>query len=692
MSGYTVAENRFGTDSISLPDTWDEYSLEAPKDDMVMSKNIKGDTISVYRNEDPSKDTWQLGPYSYSGQNAHWNFRNWGNRSLNPKLFDIIVEEIRAIQFSRWMIYPKVREPASCRPTTAKNLARLAYSKGVGIFELLSHTKYEKSLIKWYTNYKYLSQTQIINLLWEIALTSDVGPLLALTIDHEKILSIKGTLESYREKDNNEVRLRANQHLVIPTKIYAASIHGIEQKLDAFYPIAGSLVELYRERKSKLTHSEWLYFGATPSKIKHASNSPTNQKRIQSWEQVIERFGLTEFCQDGGVENWDQLRSYIMHHIRLMRLWILIFSGMRKSEVSRLPSNTFQTIKVNGGNACVLKGYTNKTLGGSAIDPTNWITSEITKKAVDAAQEMSRIACIEHGLPEYLVGTANFPLFPSWNNFAAEDDVKHDYATASLIKSDYDTEFAWLKKIPEAVVNEEDIRELKDINRYSNLERHRIEIHKPWNFTAHQFRRSIAVYAAASGRVSLGTLKYQFQHLTKEMALYYQSGSLFAKSMLKGDGAETKSLLALVAEISEERVLAQASLWEEIVIDAEEPLIGGEGHRIQVHKENGKPILIATDRATVEKAIREGRLAMKAGPIMYCTKVGPCDKAGLQLLPECPSCTNSIGVKSTVIKKAEKAITRLEMSRETFPINSPFYDQMNNEIIAVRKYIDKLKK
>ncbi len=71
------------------------------------------------------------------------------------------------------------------------------------------------------------------------------------------------------------------------------------------------------------------------------------------------------------------------------------------------------------------------------------------------------------------------------------------------------------------IIEEEDIKELEDIDPFRAWHTEpEFAIGKRWPLTTHQLRRSLAVYANASGLVRLSSLRRQLQHITREMSLY----------------------------------------------------------------------------------------------------------------------------------------------------------------------------
>lgn len=68
-----------------------------------------------------------------------------------------------------------------------------------------------------------------------------------------------------------------------------------------------------------------------------------------------------------------------------------------------------------------------------------------------------------------------------------------------------------------------------------------------WAFASHQFRRSLACYAASSGFVKLPTLNRQFKHLTLAMTRYYSRNF---KMLIRFSVATTKKRKSLTYQVA----------------------------------------------------------------------------------------------------------------------------------------------
>lgn len=679
MSIYSIAVDAMGVESDALPDLHNTNS-DVSLDDFVISRDPSGEVRSKF-----SSDNWDLRSYSTSKRNANWHFLLWGKPTLNPALFEKITYEIKVVQYCRGWVFPVVRQPSSLTLTVVNKLALAAYNHGISLFDYICGTQYKKEHIERYKSINHNQQMIYSNILTELASLYDQYPLTTYDLNRTYLYQLNAEIIihfSYRG-GNRDLQKKRRQHLPIPTRIYSELISYLEKNIEEVFEISDALVDMFRERNSIVGWKKD-YFGATKGKMSSGIKSEV------LWEPLMDRYGLLGFIEKHNIYGWQKLKNHLCEVARRIRIWLMTFSGMRIGEVIKLPSNSYQQINVEGGQATILRGYTHKTIGGGSIVATNWVTTSIVEKAFSVAQRLSRIPCLELGFDESLVGTDYFPLFPMWNSLTARTDASVGTYPSAPLLSKKDDQYIFLREMSFSIVDQSDIDELLAINPDIDLEHHCVEVGKPWPFKNHQLRRSLALYSARSGIVSLGSLKYQFQHLTKEMTLYYQYGSLFAKDIL-GGSEDSASILSLIKDIDEERRFAQYLLWEDRVMDSNDILWGGEGNRIQVAKNKGAPLIITTDRNITLKKFQKGQIVAKEGPIGICTNPDPCEEIGLSIVGACPACTFSVN-DSQSLQKLTTMVNRFARAKSVYPEGSLTYKQMELEELQLLKLIEKHQK
>ena len=214
-----------------------------------------------------------------------------------------------------------------------------------------------------------------------------------------------------------------------------------------------------------------------------------------------------------------------------------------------------------------------------------------------------------------------------------------------------------LRQKLQLAIKDEDVCELEHINPHRAWRSEdAFQIGRPWTFTCHQLRRSLALYAHRSGLVTLPSLKRQLQHLTQEMASYYCKGSTFAKDFLGLEGNEQH----FGKEWQQTQPISQFLGYAAQVLLTDEKLFGVHQHWVKTRlaDEEGK---IVFDRAKTMSRFRKGELAFRETLLGGCVKVAQCDKNPLNFLQvECVTdhCRNLVG--------NEKKLQRVILAQEKF--------------------------
>lgn len=466
----------------------------------------------------------------------------------------------------------------------------------------------------------------------------------------------------------SEYRNSLEQTKVIPSRIYGALISGFSDELEFFNEFESQLLEFYTRR------IENDYYGEAGSKKKTVSSV--------KWGVAVEECGLVGLCERFKIENVRQLNSYVNSVGVISKHWIHLFTGMRANEVRSLPANCLSFIRVGDKKVVVLMGYTSKTSGANNT-PTYWISSPIVEKAIVAAKLIGRIASLRNGWNDSDLG--DYPLFPMFNN-VRENSIAYVYSTAPLSAMiTKETLRNLLARIPGVSITEADILESERLDGFKDWRSDPdFLVGEVWPLSSHQYRRSLAVYSARSGMVSLGSLANQFKHLTETMTSYYRSDQIFAVNFLASEDQQ-----AMTREFEYERRVASLMNYESDVINSSGRLWGGEGNRIQVSRDRGKPLIITTDREATARKFEKGEMVYKESPLGGCTNLDPCDKIGFISIFACLDCQYAVLDSNKSIRKIRYGISNLQQSRGMFPPSSPFYKQLSLEIDTVYQQVER---
>lgn len=624
----------------------------SPPPDFIISRDTDGKPLSLYKH-----DVWRMG--AYSTYNITYSFIGWHSDNTSP-LYEAIQREMKTIQFSRLYLFPKARKVQSVAVHALRSLAAMALSNSITIKELITQQRHEAKILRAIAaTPKHSTADLFVRLLRDINIISKTSQHSGLAILEGLSKRAEGILQSmFPETDRRE------QTWLIPSRIYAAIINEFAVNLDTFNSMSAKIIEFYRRRQDEPEYGYPL------------SNPPTG-KKIDHWKAAMTCLGLSDDLLNLGITNLAKLNGYLNEVIAIAKFWIHIFSGMRDDEVSKLACNALQTIRINGQEIPVIMGNTYKGASEN-YTPTTWITSPAVKKAFDAAIAIGSIARIKNSYPQ--LEDSRCPLFPMLTHTKS---VTQSFHFEVPIRASFKISVP-LRKNPVFLVTESDIRELEMFDGFTDWRGiPGLVVGKPWPLKTHQCRRSLAVYAARSGMVSLGSMALQYKHLTEFMTSYYRHGSTFAINFV----IDPEQKL-LIDDIDTQIKLRQYELYEADVINSSSPLWGGEGNRIQVAENRGKPLIITTDRKFTKQKFERGEMVYKEGPAGGCTNPNPCALIKFTNLTPCVDCSHSI-LSAKSMPKINKAITIHRKALIHLPENSPFREQIISEISSITAAVNK---
>lgn len=618
---------------------------------IVVSRAPDGSVVSR------AKDlVWNLKPYCPKSI-CVFNFENWARDPQHPHTRQII-KEMQSIQLVRLHYYLKPRKVVSVGMTALRRVAEFAEKNMVSIEELLNRASAQEMLIQSLSNIKTKSRLRdIYELLRELyhlrlhhphfsSAPADSGFV-------QRVATLVGTHSDYAKG--------FEQTKIIPSRIYAQLISGFDEELNFFNSHSNSILEFHIRR------SKDEFFGVASRKL---------AKKSMVWSEAIASCNLEELCERFRIKGLQSLLAYLNSVSVLAKHWIHIFTGMRDNEVRTLPANTLGSMRVGDKFVTLLRGFTSKTAGRNNFE-TYWISVPAVEIAITAARAIGRIAAIKNGWDDS--DFSCYPLFPMISQ-GDKDTVAYVYSTAPIKSTAQAYEINNLKRrIPNIKISEADIVELERFDGFRDWRSdNSIQLGKPWPINTHQYRRSLAVYSARSGLVSLGALANQYKHLTETMASYYRDDQIFAVNFLASEDQQ-----ALMREFEYERRVASLAYYESDVINSSGRLWGGEGNRIQVARDRGKPLIITTDREATARRFEKGEMVYKQGPAGGCTNLNPCDRIGFISIFACLDCKYSILDSNKSIKKIRYGISNLQQSRAMFPPTSPFFKQLSLELETV---------
>lgn len=623
----------------------------------VISRTATGEVVSRYQD-----DSWDMKVYDAQGV-CVYNFITWADGSDSP-LITVIAGEMKRIQLARMYLFPRPRKPVTLKPKGLVKLARLALSNDLSLSLLFEKENVNRVLLPSFACLERSAMSDMLKLLKELFAFRVKHPGFAFAPTDYSIIKCMQALYDKHPKAHKD---DTPQTKLIPSRIFAALIAALSTELDAFNAHGDALFAFFQRRKE--SHK----FGIYKSRVCAYKNSV-------SWPDAVSLFGLRSLFGEQSIFDWKILRGYLGEIQGAAKYWIHLFSGMRDNEARHLPANTYQTIGVAGADIAILRGYTSKISGQNQTE-TFWITTPATEKAVVAARHIGKIAALLNDYDE--TDLSQYPLFPALRNIG--DCRAFKGAPLMGVANTRLRVNRIISRWPDLVVQETDIRELEQFDGFRSWRNDPdVKIGQPWPLASHQCRRSLAVYAARSGMVSVGSLGLQFKHLTEVMTSYYRKGSAFALNFLQTEEAQ-----GWLEELEYERLKSQYINYEANVINSTSRLWGGEGNRIQVARDKGQPLIITTDRAMTEKKFLKGEMTYKLGPIGGCTNLEPCDKISFTSIFACMDCENSILDDGRSLKNIRRGLDNLRREQSLFVAKNPQYKQLESEISAIYEKLEK---
>lgn len=446
-------------------------------------------------------------------------------------------------------------------------------------------------------------------------------------------------LQDLRQQ-GEDLRNQAKQHAPLPTRIYAALINNLRVELDDIEAHADRLVLALNEAGHLYPSARAAYKGAT------ADFGP----------ELIDRHGLTQFFERHTLERGLQgLPAALSEAFLVCKLTIHVFSGIRSQEARTLPFNCMVTERAPHGRVhSLIAGITTK-LEGSRRRRTKWVTTEAEGfRAIRLAQRLAGAiygSC--HITPSDDDQSRDVtPLFPStayvpWLSKKYGLIVGAGTITPASLELGRARESLMNRLLPP--IEDADIAELEEIDPFRAWrEEPEFNVSARWPLKTHQLRRSLALYANASGLVRISSLRRQLQHLTREMSLYYGRGSTFCTNFLAEDPEGFKKHIAPEWQDGHEEAKVLAFTMD--VLNSKEPLFGGAGNYFRRQRERGAVMA----REEVAKQFKAGLLNYNEGPLGGCTKPGTCtSRMGLNLVDiacATDNCKHLVGKHSRIIQ------------------------------------------
>lgn len=624
------------------PDSYDG-SARKPAADFVVSRQRDGTIASVY-----SDLKWDWTPYNPSGRSSPINFGAWcdGEPAAAQRA---IIEEMRWLMFI--LIWLRDGPPLSYATFVSylpilTRLARFAEGENGKILKVLNDPIGILRFLDEVGDYHALALSSLLSILGTLG-EEIVGFPVVWRKTHEII-----------KKRALDYKARYKQHPPIPSRIYSAMLKGLVRELDDFEEVAERYLALVE------TCASDPLLGRKQSqqrKIQQRLGNPKLGRALYRPEfpKLLVEYGLLDYFRSKDLGLSVKGAAKGLTRIQLStKLLIHAYSGMRKREARELPFHCDEEFTSGGRTHYLITGKTTK-LNNGRIKRTRWVTSREGVRAARTAQRMAATIYKIQGVRPVQAKSrlSDFPLFVSitYLRFTGANLVspKNGYLPSLL-------DLASHKDFMDRIVpniEKEDLEELEQIDPHRAWRREEdYQLGKPWRLTAHQFRRSLALYASRSGLVSLSSLRRQLQHITEEMSMYYARGSAFSKNIIDGTTHFGR-------EYQNTQPESEALAYIVNLLLSDERLFGAYGTWLEQRKRKDSLVITLKDRENTMRKFKRGEIAYKETLLGACTEPGPCNKKAMRSIVGCIDCARAaikLSKLNRVIAAQESLVAELD--------------------------------
>lgn len=456
---------------------------------------------------------------------------------------------------------------------------------------------------------------------------------------------------------NIQYSRECNQTAVIPPRIYK-KIH------ELLWEEAAELDKNISSIEAALSEYQIL-------KVNADNDSLTGTKRNNYLKEKMEPLLKELSCFYPGY-NMKNLFGLI-GKLRMACVYLICFySGMRAHEVNNLMLDCLSKSDNDKTGTTRLIGFTSKYAGTDkrAI----WVTIKDIEPVID------NLARLAKAIAYRVVGTPDekkIPLLISIYYY----NHKYQFTDELLVFNtiNLDKRILTLNNIE---IKEEDMNFLELIEPFRDWQLELpFQLGQNWMFSIHQFRRSLAVYAAQSGLVSIGAMQFQLKHLLNTVTLYYSNGAEYAKQNCD------ESSLDFSQEYNDNELIADVTAYFSDIVLTDDLLLGAGGKVIEkLKKEMGDSnAQIHVKRLETLSDMKNGVAFYRETPLGGCSQIGECDSYLTGKLDSCLTCTGAT-IKAEKLQRVVNVLTR---RLSTYAQESIEYKTSLKEVSKLRALLNK---
>lgn len=649
-----------------------------PSSDFVLCRDREGNPTAIY-----GKSFWDFNPVRLKA-NKIWAIRFDGVFEFQGAIQQSLIDEIKWILFCLLFFVSTGHTGRMSVGVlaqyflTLRTAARFCYEKGAGelagvitLQDLFTTPAYLAAYARWMkVNETGITQRKLIR-----ALLNHM-----VSIGEDRLgYKLHGVFDIDFECEDD-----TKQHPVIPTSIYLGVINALGESLDALYDNREALEQYLAAFDNPL-------YGYTHLHQKKVNGNRAPKHYEPVFEETLEIHGLESlFSGDFSCSGRGVLSSNILKMQWVVKTVIHLYTGMRDQEVLRLPydcidqdevvSATLDDKGVERDKPIMVKVLSTTTKFTGYRKTVSWLATDEAIRAVEVARAICR------GISRlYGVDPKTMPLFlnpaiinraqteigvPFWNNVSKPNFLLNGF-----------------------IMTESDLDELQLTDPSRNFANEKLfQVGGYWNFTGHQFRRSLVFYGSSSGFISMPSLRKQFKHLCTQMTRYYANNFELLKTIFgyydekKGEYVLPKTHVLFEVQTGVPINVAYDLLAHAFGDDAR--LFGGVGTYIS--NQRGKietgDVHIVDVRKETEKQAADGKISYRPTLLGACTRTGKCEHFLLGAAVSCLSCADGIIEK----EKLDEAIKDNERDLESYEPGSGEYQVVQYELSNMRKFRDRL--
>jgi len=534
---------------------------------------------------------------------------------------DAIIAEAKLIIFAITWVY-KGRELGPTTTITYLRLMKRMLEKGanqIGLLNALGNDAFVRKFNQEDTGFYITTLLALYNKL------RGVPPsLISIDLIKKKLMNkLSAKSQSYYKNHR--------QHPPIPSRIYFEILKNSGDFIEEVTSVLPSLLAFTKEIKSNK------FYGVSKKRqseiYKDIGVPPNERVWYDDMETAIsnQKPKLRCFLEEVyPCSKKTGFQSLIMDIFLAVKVTLLAYTGARHVEVANLREDCLSTKVVDGKTVYIITGITSK-LNNNKAKKGVWVTNEKAAEAVSVACKLSSVLYELSG-----ENSKNRLLMPMSLCYGDPKKVKGNKGVLDPQPLNANlTETSFRNSILKLVITEEDIQELEMIDPFRAWRRESdFAVGENWGFTAHQLRRSLALYASKSGLVTLPSLRRQLQHLTEAMSAYYTNGNASAIDILGGSSD-------FIDEYNVTRPESEAASYVKNVLLTDERLFGAHGTWIN-KKEGERKTIYLGDRVKLLEQFKNRKMAYQDTILGGCTTTKPCKEKAMRNLVACLGCSGSI--------------------------------------------------